>query len=56
MKVITVKGYLQSQTQLKTDFGSTLLINSNAFTKSIPLAEWRYWVLKGSEVIRAIPT
>lgn len=44
---------------IQSDTGRTLLIKSDPYTDSIPIAEWRYWVLKrrGNDyiVIKAIP-
>lgn len=45
---------------LLTDYGRTILIKPDIYTNNIPLAEWRYWVLKnkGNEysVLKSIPS
>lgn len=44
---------------LLTDYGRTILIKPDIYTNNIPLAEWRYWILKskGNEysVLKSIP-
>lgn len=57
---ITVKAKKRDENSLFTDYGVTLVITSDLYTRCIPFSVWRFWILKPLNnnkysVIKSIP-